>query len=68
MDIELVLQVKTTDWHQSGGVVAYREAGLSAGVIVDILVRNQLRGVSRRRMSRIPRLPLSIRRTGSTTR
>ena len=68
MDIALVLQVETTDRHRSDGVVSRREAGLSAGVIVGIFVRNQLRGVSRRRMSRIPRLPLRNRRTGSTTR
>ena len=68
MDIVLVFQVESTDRHRSDGVAAYREAGLSAGVIVGILVRNQLRGVNRKRRSRIPRLPLGVRRTRSTTK
>ena len=68
MDIVFVLQVETTDRHRSDGVAAYREAGLSEDVMVGILVMNQLRGGSRRRKSRTPRLPLGVRRTGSTTR
>ena len=68
MDIVLVLQVETTDRHRSDGVAAYREAGLSEGAMVGILVRNQLRGVSRKRRSRRPHLPLGVRRTGNTTR